>query len=252
MAGGAAVPRSLIEAFDAIGIELLQGWGMTETSPLAAVALPPRGCPPDEEIDYRTKAGRIGCGVEARIVARRIHVAGRRRSRVGEFEVARTVGHAAYYKDRLRRPVPRRLAAHRGRRDPRSPGLHADHRPHQGRDQVRRGMDLLGRARERRDGPSRRVRGRRHRRRRSPMAGTSARVRRPLRGCLGQRGGAARAPSGPGGPLVASRALVLHRSRPQDLRGEVRQEGAPRRSRPTASSRCGSSSSRRPEVPVRR
>ncbi len=40
LVGGAAVPESLIRAFDAQGIWLLQGWGMTETSPLATVSYP--------------------------------------------------------------------------------------------------------------------------------------------------------------------------------------------------------------------
>ena len=40
LVGGAAVPESLIRAFDQHGIWLLQGWGMTETSPLATVSYP--------------------------------------------------------------------------------------------------------------------------------------------------------------------------------------------------------------------
>ncbi len=36
--GGAAVPESLIRAFDGFGIEIIQGWGMTETSPIATIA----------------------------------------------------------------------------------------------------------------------------------------------------------------------------------------------------------------------
>jgi fatty-acyl-CoA synthase len=38
MVGGAAVPESLIRAFDRHGVRLGQGWGMTETSPLATVS----------------------------------------------------------------------------------------------------------------------------------------------------------------------------------------------------------------------
>ena len=38
MVGGAAVPESLIRAFDRHGVWLQQGWGMTETSPLATVS----------------------------------------------------------------------------------------------------------------------------------------------------------------------------------------------------------------------
>ena len=36
LSGGAAVPPSLIEAFERRGIEVLQGWGMTEMSPLGS------------------------------------------------------------------------------------------------------------------------------------------------------------------------------------------------------------------------
>jgi fatty-acyl-CoA synthase len=40
LVGGAAVPEALIRAFDRHGIWILQGWGMTETSPLATVSYP--------------------------------------------------------------------------------------------------------------------------------------------------------------------------------------------------------------------
>ena len=58
-----------------------------------------------------------------------------------------------------RRQVPRRLAAHGRHRLDRLAGVHADHRPRQGPDQVGRRVDLLGRARERADGASRRAGG---------------------------------------------------------------------------------------------
>ena len=38
LVGGAAVPESLIRAFDAHGIWIMQGWGMTETSPIATIS----------------------------------------------------------------------------------------------------------------------------------------------------------------------------------------------------------------------
>ena len=38
LVGGAAVPESLIRAFDAHGIWIQQGWGMTETSPVATIS----------------------------------------------------------------------------------------------------------------------------------------------------------------------------------------------------------------------
>jgi len=38
LVGGAAVPQALIKAFDTHGIWIMQGWGMTETSPLCTVS----------------------------------------------------------------------------------------------------------------------------------------------------------------------------------------------------------------------
>jgi len=40
LVGGAAVPEALIRAFDKHGIWIMQGWGMTETSPLCTVSYP--------------------------------------------------------------------------------------------------------------------------------------------------------------------------------------------------------------------
>ncbi|MFT7474516.1 MAG: fatty-acyl-CoA synthase [Verrucomicrobiales bacterium] len=66
--GGSAVPRSLIEGFDAtFGIRIVQAWGMTETSPLAAIAHVPRGTAEADEMDWRCMTGRPMPGVEIRI-----------------------------------------------------------------------------------------------------------------------------------------------------------------------------------------
>jgi fatty-acyl-CoA synthase len=68
--GGSAVPRALIEAFrDKLGIELIQAWGMTETSPLGCIAFPPAGIPAEEEMAWRSKTGRAVPGVDLRVVA---------------------------------------------------------------------------------------------------------------------------------------------------------------------------------------
>ena len=67
--GGSAVPATLITAYkDVLGIELIQAWGMTETSPIATIALPPKGTAPEDEMHFRAKAGRVVPGVELRIV----------------------------------------------------------------------------------------------------------------------------------------------------------------------------------------
>jgi fatty-acyl-CoA synthase len=69
--GGSAVPLSLIAAFQRQhGVRIIQGWGMTETSPLAAVSHPPSGVEhgTDEDLEWRARTGRIVGGVELRIV----------------------------------------------------------------------------------------------------------------------------------------------------------------------------------------
>src|SRR6202049_213066 len=67
--GGSAVPATLITAYrDVLGIELWQAWGMTETSPIASIAFPPKGTAPEDEMIYRSKTGRVVPGVELRLV----------------------------------------------------------------------------------------------------------------------------------------------------------------------------------------
>ena len=102
-AGGSAVPRSLIEAYDErFGVKLVQGWGMTETSPLAALATPPKGTPADEEIIWRTKSGRVVAGVELRIVSEEGSELPTDGESVGEFEIRGPWITASYYKDSSR------------------------------------------------------------------------------------------------------------------------------------------------------
>jgi fatty-acyl-CoA synthase len=99
-AGGSAVPRSLIEAYDErFGVKIVQGWGMTETSPVCALAKPPKGIPPEEEIEWRAKSGRVVCGVEVRVMdddGTRLPNDG---ESVGEFEVRGPWVTGSYYKD---------------------------------------------------------------------------------------------------------------------------------------------------------
>jgi fatty-acyl-CoA synthase len=67
--GGSAVPASLIENFRTRhGVQITQAWGMTETSPIGAVAYPPRGVKGADELKYRVKTGRPTGGVQIRIV----------------------------------------------------------------------------------------------------------------------------------------------------------------------------------------
>ena len=69
--GGSASPRTLIEAYDDLGIEYLQIWGMTETGPIACVSRPrARHADLDRDglLDVREKTGTITPGLEARII----------------------------------------------------------------------------------------------------------------------------------------------------------------------------------------
>lgn len=67
--GGAAVPPTLMHAFqDNYGIRILQGWGMTETSPLGSVARAPQHAEGEDAWRYRYTQGRFPASVQARIV----------------------------------------------------------------------------------------------------------------------------------------------------------------------------------------
>jgi fatty-acyl-CoA synthase len=100
--GGSAVPRSLMENFERdYGVRIVQAWGMTETSPLAAVAHPPAsvklGSP--EEMDWRAHTGRIVGGVEVRIVDDTGAALAWDGDAVGEIEVRGPWITASYYRD---------------------------------------------------------------------------------------------------------------------------------------------------------
>ena len=70
--GGSAVPKALSEAYRAqIGMPILQAWGMTETSPVASMAITRswlQDLPEDEAADLRSTQGPALLGVELRIV----------------------------------------------------------------------------------------------------------------------------------------------------------------------------------------
>ncbi|WP_236793403.1 long-chain fatty acid--CoA ligase [Amycolatopsis sp. GM8] len=85
--GGSAVPRAMVERFAAVGVDLLQGWGMTETSPVCAVAAPPADARDPGDPGWRTKTGRIMPGVDVRIVTDDARVAEWDGATVGEIQV---------------------------------------------------------------------------------------------------------------------------------------------------------------------
>ena len=67
--GGSAAPPSLIEAYEGRGIEIIHGWGMTETSPVCTSgALRPHHRHSQKRLEYQMKAGRPVFGVEMKII----------------------------------------------------------------------------------------------------------------------------------------------------------------------------------------
>src|SRR4051794_624780 len=69
VSGGSPLSPALAESFAAHhGVQLTQGWGMTETSPLLTFSRPPAGTPTHQITGYSTRTGRLVPGVRARIV----------------------------------------------------------------------------------------------------------------------------------------------------------------------------------------
>ena len=98
--GGSAVPRTLMERFEErYGVRVIQAWGMTETSPFAAIALPPKGSTAEDEMTWRSKTGRICAGVELRIVDDAGQPLAWDGSTTGEIEVRGPWITGAYYGD---------------------------------------------------------------------------------------------------------------------------------------------------------
>ncbi|MDR0344664.1 MAG: long-chain fatty acid--CoA ligase [Nocardiopsaceae bacterium] len=98
--GGSAVPHSLIEAYEKeLGVRIVQAWGMTETSPIGSMAHPPAGVPAEEAWAYRDTAGRLVCGVEARLAGDGADILPHDGKAVGEVEVRGPWVTGSYYLD---------------------------------------------------------------------------------------------------------------------------------------------------------
>jgi fatty-acyl-CoA synthase len=67
--GGSALPGALYDGLTGRGVDTNQGWGMTETSPVAAVATLKSYMPPETKRATRLKAGMPLAGVELRIAS---------------------------------------------------------------------------------------------------------------------------------------------------------------------------------------
>lgn len=70
--GGSATPKSMVRAFEKdFGVEVRQGWGMTESSPVGTINVvkeSQRGLPDEERYELQTKQGRKLYGVDLKIV----------------------------------------------------------------------------------------------------------------------------------------------------------------------------------------
>jgi fatty-acyl-CoA synthase len=69
--GGSAVPEMLVRAFrDEFAVEVVQGWGMTETSPLATLSSPSAevaAMDDDAQVAHKIKQGRLMCGLKFKL-----------------------------------------------------------------------------------------------------------------------------------------------------------------------------------------
>jgi len=106
LSGGSPVPLALQQRFqERHGITVMQAWGMTETSPLAAISRPPKHGAPEDEWRYRCKSGRLVAGVDLRHVADDGTVLPWDGVSVGEIEVRGNWVTASYHDD----PAPDRF-----------------------------------------------------------------------------------------------------------------------------------------------
>jgi fatty-acyl-CoA synthase len=98
--GGSAVPLGMMKEYqERFGVVIRQGWGMTETSPLAAIATPPPEAKGEDHWGLRASAGRVLCGVEIRIVDDEGNVLPNDGKAVGEIEIRGPWITGSYYQN---------------------------------------------------------------------------------------------------------------------------------------------------------
>jgi fatty-acyl-CoA synthase len=100
MCGGSSIPRHLISGMSRHGIYIFQGWGMTETGPLAAICHPKafmREWPEEQQWELRAKNGLPSPFTESRIMNEE-GLAARDGAARGELQVRGPWVASAYYK----------------------------------------------------------------------------------------------------------------------------------------------------------
>ncbi len=162
LVGGSAAPRAMIAGFkQRHGLDVVHGWGMTETSPVASTAAAARAisrAPTRRRSSTTSRCRGSRCRSSSCATATtRATMLPWDGEAMGELEIARPVGRGGVLRHAgAGGPLDgRRLVQDRRRRHDPSARLHPDQGPLEGRDQVGRRVDLVGRARERADGASR-------------------------------------------------------------------------------------------------
>jgi fatty-acyl-CoA synthase len=100
--GGSAVPESLLAAYDALGVNVVQAWGMTETAPLATLSKPRPymdGWSDAEVLRTRARQGTPLAGVDIRVVGEDGRELPWDGTSVGELEVRGPWIASSYYED---------------------------------------------------------------------------------------------------------------------------------------------------------
>ena len=96
--GGSAVPLVMMKEYEEhYGVVIRQAWGMTETSPLAAIATPPPEVTGNDAWTLRASAGRVVCGAEVRVVDDEGAVLPNDGKAVGEIEIRGPWVTGSYY-----------------------------------------------------------------------------------------------------------------------------------------------------------
>jgi fatty-acyl-CoA synthase len=99
--GGSAVPLSMMQTFERDhGVKIIQGWGMTETSPLATLARPAADTSGERHWSRRVTQGKVVCGVGLRIVDESGVPLPHDGKSVGEIEVRGPWITGSYYRGR--------------------------------------------------------------------------------------------------------------------------------------------------------
>ena len=100
--GGSAAPRSMIAAFEGMGVNVTQAWGMTEMSPIGTRGTLPTAletAPFEQKIDAKVGAGRRLFGVEYKLVDDDGHIVPHDGETPGELYVRGNTVITGYYEN---------------------------------------------------------------------------------------------------------------------------------------------------------